>query len=640
MRFTHLSLRNFMSYGDTQTINLDQQGLVAVLGFNRDAPAADSNGAGKTSLITALFWCLYGSTMRGVKGDEVVNKSAGADCLVEVGVEDGGVNWSIIRVRKCRSLAKPNCLRVFRDGEEITFGTNSDTQQAVNTLIGMNANTFMHSVLLTRSGRPFSMLTDSDQKQILEDILQIKQLSKARDHVRDTMAVRQNELASVKSKIGSIEDIISSQEALVGQYKERQSQHRWVTSQKRFDLLRKKASIEAEIEQIYTGTGLDKLLELRDDLVEKGDTLDTERSNVQAERLTISRNYADKRSKLAAKEGELRGQLLQLRKNIETYNQLAGHACPTCHQVLDIIAAENAVAAWEAEAKHQSEATSAAIAKIRKEIDTDEAAKLAGFQKRLDSIEQQAKQNRVELQQVETSIQKRQTSLARICQLEQAAYNLSDEIRALDEAVDPYQELLDDALAALDNARRERRLDRYTMRAIEMELEHLAYWKQAFSNQGVKSYLLDNVTPFLTKRAQEYADILTDGDITIQFSTQTQLKSGDMRDRFQVQAFNSRGSDIYAANSDGQRQRIDLAVGWALADLAASRATKPIRFRALDEPFVHLDTTGEDLVVKLLHHAVDQYETILCITHSTHLRDQFAKEVKVVYENGFSRVES
>jgi DNA repair exonuclease SbcCD ATPase subunit len=80
-------------------------------------------------------------------------------------------------------------------------------------------------------------------------------------------------------------------------------------------------------------------------------------------------------------------------------------------------------------------------------------------------------------------------------------------------------------------------------------------------------------------------------------------------------------------------------VAWALADLAAARASRPIRFRGLDEPFENLDEVGEDAVIKLLHSAVGRYETILCVTHSDHLRDQFPASITVVKENGNARFE-
>jgi DNA repair exonuclease SbcCD ATPase subunit len=149
---------------------------------------------------------------------------------------------------------------------------------------------------------------------------------------------------------------------------------------------------------------------------------------------------------------------------------------------------------------------------------------------------------------------------------------------------------------------------------------------------------MDNVVPFLTERAQSYADVLSGGDLKIEFSTQSQLANGEWRDKFQVSAINEQGADVYHGNSDGERRRIDIAVGWALADLAATRAKKSIRFRGLDEPFEHLDETGEDLVIKLLHKVLPQYETILCVTHSTHLRDQFPEEIMVTFENGFSKI--
>ena len=131
---------------------------------------------------------------------------------------------------------------------------------------------------------------------------------------------------------------------------------------------------------------------------------------------------------------------------------------------------------------------------------------------------------------------------------------------------------------------------------------------------------------------------MSDGALTIRFSTQTRNKGGGLREKFNVSVVNSNGADVYKGNSSGERRRSDVAIGWALADLAATRASKPVRFRGLDEPFENLDAEGVDAVFRLLQHAAQEYESIFCISHNSELKNRFNKELVVTKRHGYSTI--
>ena len=638
MRFRALSIMNFLSFGSPDVIvQLDRRGLVAVFGHNKDSVGADSNGAGKSTIMEALVWVLFGETLRGYKSDDVIHRGVGKDCRVSLLLEDAGNAYQIIRTRKFSGAKKPNDLVLKVNGNEVTAGTVSDTQQLVTTVLGMDRRTFSQAVLLRSRDRSFSEMTDREQKEVLEDILHIEELSKARDVVKSRVAVRQSDLSKVLVRLEDFDEQLRQSRIRLGKMEQSQSQHSAHVDNKRKSLFRKKVEAEAEIEEKYRSTGLDVLLKSLEDLDEKH----TEQSNLYAscyeKASEIQASNGQKRTENAQQLGSIDGQMTALSNDSQSVSQLAGQQCPSCRQHVDPENADQILEVWDKQL-NQLKVEKAKIEKRNKRLNTKEKKDLQGLvleqAKYKEAVSKLAAQ-RVDLTQ---QIHKRENTLQLICQLEQQVFHVVSEMDQLDAAENPFGPLVDEIDEEIVAMERERRRWTYKSKSLDLELRHLLFWDHGFGNQGLKSYVLDNVVPFLTKQAQHYADILSGGDLRIEFATQTKLKSGAMKDNFQVKVTNKQGADVYAGNSDGEKRRIDIAVGWALGDLAATRAKKPIRFKGLDEPFENLDETGEDAVIRLFHSVVGEYETIMAITHSTHLSSQFPAELVVTKENGFSTV--
>src|SRR5690606_35072096 len=103
IKFISLHIENFLSVSKAD-LDLDGQGLVLIEGVNEDDPSAQSNGAGKSSIVDAISWCLYGETARGVSGDSVVNLKTGKGTLVSMIVMIDGKQYNIRRGRKHKTL--------------------------------------------------------------------------------------------------------------------------------------------------------------------------------------------------------------------------------------------------------------------------------------------------------------------------------------------------------------------------------------------------------------------------------------------------------------------------------------------------------------------------------------------------------
>jgi DNA repair exonuclease SbcCD ATPase subunit len=637
VRFLRIELQNFLSFGPACEVALDQQGLLAVFGQNKDSATADSNGSGKSTLMEAIVWCLYGETMRGYKGDEVVNRRIGKDCYVTLELADEGNQYLVTRHRKQSGVKKQNDVYLEVNGNPITAGINADTQALITTLVGMDFSTFTQSVMLYHRGKSFSEMKDSEQKAVLEEILQIDELSQARAVVRKRVIAAQQRMVGVTAKLQTIANRQEQGRVQLHKLTQSANQHRTLVLQRRRELQQQKAAAEVRMEDVYRTTGLDVTLERQAALHTLVEQLEGDRADIQRKELEITKKYGDKRAEISNEVGQIQGSWNRITPAVQAMSSLAGKTCPTCHRDVDPDEAEATIEALESHGEKLRGRLNA-LDKKRQRFENQEKSALKKAQEGSAEVTRKLGTARAELQTVTEAIHKRRTELRLICQLEQQVFHLRDEIDELDASENPYHNLVADAEKEMSDLAKQVKILRYEERALDIELRHLNYWDIGFSNSGLKSYVIENVIPFLNQRAQHYANILTDGDLRIEFSTTKELKKGGVKEEFQVNVINKAGADVYKGNSDGERRRIDLAVGWALGDLAAQRAKKPIRFKGLDEPFENLDETGEDRVIKLLHSVLSDYETIVCVTHSTHLRNQFPAEIMVRKENGISAV--
>jgi DNA repair exonuclease SbcCD ATPase subunit len=173
---------------------------------------------------------------------------------------------------------------------------------------------------------------------------------------------------------------------------------------------------------------------------------------------------------------------------------------------------------------------------------------------------------------------------------------------------------------------------------LEYEKEHYEFWIEGFSNAGIKSLMLDSVMPFLNERVAWYTSVLTGNEMEIEFINEKPLKSGAVRDKLEVSCSKEGGGDTYKAISGGEKKRADLCQSLALRDLVASRGNQALDFMFLDECFESLDGVGEDKVVDMLERLSEECRTIFVATHSSDLKELFPRRVTVVHDGKESRI--
>ena len=169
-KLKNLTVRNFMSVGNqTQAVDFDKQALTLVLGSNLDLGGDDTgsrNGTGKTTIVNALSYALYGQALTNIKKENLINKTNGKAMLVTVEFEKDNVKYRIERGRK------PNILKLFvndsqmktSDNDDDSQGDSRETQKAIEQMLEMSHTMFKHLVALNTYTEPFLSMKAAEQR--------------------------------------------------------------------------------------------------------------------------------------------------------------------------------------------------------------------------------------------------------------------------------------------------------------------------------------------------------------------------------------------------------------------------------------------------------------------------------------------
>ena len=207
LKIKNITLKNFMSVGNvTQAVHFDNSGLTLVLGNNIDLGGDGSrNGTGKTTIINALSYALFGNALYNIKKDNLVNKTNNKQMLVTVDFEKDGNNYRIERGRK------PNLFRfIVNDtdtaGTDEMQGEGRESQHVIENLIGMSHIMFKHVVALNTYTEPFLSMRANDQRELIEQLLGITQLSEKAEILKELLKHTKDNIQEETYKIKGLEE--------------------------------------------------------------------------------------------------------------------------------------------------------------------------------------------------------------------------------------------------------------------------------------------------------------------------------------------------------------------------------------------------------------------------------------------------
>ena len=220
-----LTVKNFMSVGNqTQAVDFNKEQLTLVLGENLDQGGDDSgsrNGTGKTTIINALSYALYGQALTNIKRNNLINKTNSKGMLVTLHFEKDNQDFRIERGRS------PNVLRFYIDNQEQELldesqGDSRRTQEYINDLLGMSHDMFKHIVALNTYTEPFLSMRQNDQRAIIEQLLGITILSEKAENLKDQIRQTKDATTQERLKIEAIQTANSKIETTINSLKNNQ----------------------------------------------------------------------------------------------------------------------------------------------------------------------------------------------------------------------------------------------------------------------------------------------------------------------------------------------------------------------------------------------------------------------------------
>ena len=207
IQIKNLTVKNFMSVGNaTQGIDFDRNDLTLVLGENLDLGGDGSrNGTGKTTIINALSYALYGNALSNIRKDNLVNKTNGKNMLVSLDFVVNGAEYRIERGRK------PNILKFYVNNEEKSAtdeaqGDSRETQDAIERIMGMSHEMFKHILALNTYTEPFLSLKANEQRAIIEQLLGITLLSERAEKIKELNKQTKDAISQEEFRVRAVQE--------------------------------------------------------------------------------------------------------------------------------------------------------------------------------------------------------------------------------------------------------------------------------------------------------------------------------------------------------------------------------------------------------------------------------------------------
>ena len=566
-----------MSVGNTtQAIDFDRTDLTLVLGENLDLGGDGSrNGTGKTTIINALSYALYGTALSNIRKDNLVNKTNGKGMMVSLEFTSGSQDYKIERGRK------PNILRFYVNNEEKIItdeaqGDSRETQEAIETTLGLSHDMFKHIMALNTYTEPFLSLKANEQRTIIEQLLGITQLSERADRIKELNKETKDAIQQEEFRIRAVQEANKRIEEQIENLKRRQKL--WVD--KHGEDIKELEKALAALQNIQ--------IEVEIQAHKDHKEWDQRRKDINELSTQISRVKMDisREEKLAAK----------LSKEIET---LENHECHTCGQAFHDSKHQQVLEAKQTELA-TARASGTEYSTLLSELETAHTSlgtlgkpPAMFYDKESDAIQHQATLSNLEQQiatkQTETDPYAEQIEEMQQQALKEITYDTLNDLTRLQE----HQEFLLKLLTSKDSFIRKK--------IIEQNL----------------SYLNARLTHYLDRVGLPHT-VVFQNDLTV--------------------SIEELGRELDFDNlSRGERNRLILSMSWAFRDVFES-LYQPINLLFIDEMIDNgLDTQGVENALALLKQmSRERQKSIWLVSHRDELAGRVENILKVVKEGGFT----
>jgi len=566
-----------MSVGNaTQAVDFDRRDLTLVLGENLDLGGDGSrNGTGKTTIINALSFALYGQALTNIRKDNLINKTNGKNMLVSLDFDLDGKTYRVERGRK------PNILKFYVDNEQTSAddeaqGDSRETQDAIERLLGLSHDMFRHVVALNTYTEPFLSLKANDQRVIIEQLLGITLLSERADRIKELNKQTKDAIQQEEFRIRAVQEANKRIEEQIAAAQRRQTL--WqkkrdedvAAFQSAYDELGK-VDIEAELQAHQALTEYNVKKKAMADLTAwiKRCDLDEAREKKDIEKL---------KSEIAS---------------------LEQHTCHSCGQAFHDSKHEQVL---EAKRKALSEAAMQALSINGQWMEHTDALRELGVLGTQPSV----------FYDQESDAYEHRSSMAHVL----------SQLMSKQNEIDPYVDQIADMTAQAVQSVEYDALNEFTRLQDHQEfLLKLLTQKDSF----IRKKIIEQNLSYLNARLTHYLDriglphtVVFQNDLTVQIE--------------------ELGRELDFDNlSRGERNRLILSMSWAFRDVWES-LYRPINLLFIDEMIDSgMDTQGvENSLALLKKMSRERSKSIWLVSHRDELAGRVENILKVVKSNGFT----
>ncbi len=568
--FKKISWSNFLSTGDVPTtVFFDRSPTTLIIG---------ENGSGKSTILDALTFVLFGKAFRNINKSQLVNTINEKGLLVTIEFSIGNKNFTV------RRGVKPNIFEVLQDGKMIDqLANNRDYQEYLEKVIlKLNYKSFTQIVVLGSSTfEPFMQLKQSDRRTIVEDLLDIQIFSS----MNSLLKVKNSELKTTISDNEHKRELNVSKTKLQKNYIER------LTEDNQSDILKKQTDVSTFEDQ--KTLAIESLTTYHNEIQSLSDKLITE-DKVQT-----------KKSEFSNLQNQIEVKLKQDQKEVKFYEK--NSTCSTCKQHID---------------------------------DEFKKEKITSLSTNIEEKEQGLGKITTEIEQLKIQIEEFRNIGKQISEKNSQLAATKSKIEALDNNIDRAKKDINELKnkKELDNSELNV-LQLLESELIELEKDYeeqcntkqlYGYAYELLRDSGIKTKIIRQYVPIINKYVNKYLNEL---EFLINFSIDENFNEtirSQYRDEFSYSSF-----------SEGEKMRIDLALLFTWRMVAKLKNSVNTNLLILDEVFdSSLDADGTEAFLKILN-SLDEKTNVFVISHKGEiLYDKFRSTIKFIKEKQFSRIEA
>jgi len=566
--FKAIRWKNFLSTGNYFTsIDITKRPTTLIAG---------DNGAGKSTILDALTYCLFGKSFRGTNIPQLINSVNDKDCIVEIGFEIGENEYLVRRGHK------PKVFEIFKNGKMVDQNSNSKDYQSMleEQILKMSYRSFCQVIVLGSSNYvPFMKLSTADRRAVVETLLDIDIFSAMNAIIKSRLSQSKDSMKDIDYKVDIVRTKIETQEKLI---KDIQSRSDDAIEAHKTEIESSRKDIERIEEEIQTIEGkIEKLLE-----VSQG------KAEVQTEITDTKASIRDsKRDNKTIKE------------SVEFYEK--NDICPACSQKID--------------SEHKDKMIDGLKETIDKQDKEQEALqdKLDGASTRLEEIEKVLSAVRVFEEEIRTRRGIVSSSKKYIAKLKTDIERTTSDRGKIEDDKDEMKKL---AIEGKDLV-----CERMSLLKDKNNYEIASL---LLKDTGIKAKIIKHYLPIMNRLINQY---LKSMEFFVTFELDENFNEtikSRHRDEFSYHNF-----------SEGERLRIDLSLLLAWREVATLRNSTNCNLLILDEVFdSSLDAVGTDEFLKILK-GFGKNNNIFVISHkSDQLHDKFDGTIRFEKKNNFSRI--